>query len=324
MLPRWLFALKRSRGGEQLFYSSMWERDITASSFLLRKLVILSEETHKHQKHVACIFCNNPSTIVEHEGNHRLACKHLEQCTECREYQIEKIFRCPECCKAFLDHVPEHCSETCSRREFTQKSTALCGICNSHLQKECKMCKRSQIFRHVKNSLKKRVFVFVRSPPTVSAHDNRPCSHYALCKYCNKNIARGHKGNSVCKLCRNQGSSQTPLAKAQSTFSINLNSPVPLSSSLQESLASKPPDALLGGKRLFEQTSPPLPVIKKQRTGTTLNENFYDIPAMKILEHRPPNIRGPLVSAYLHALAGGLGLQDNTDNIPAMVASFAT
>src|SRR3990167_1441289 len=174
-------------------------KEIAANSFLAKKLILkLTEKRHV----VECSVCHKLVTLELIDDVLQTSCGHLEQCRECRDYQIEKIYRCMTCSVNLLNNVNEFCGPNCLRKQFTQKSSALCSVCNSHLQKECKTCKSTNNFKLVKNILKKKVFVLVRAQNTVTLGDNRPCSHYSICKYCQKNIARGHKGNSVCNNCR--------------------------------------------------------------------------------------------------------------------------
>jgi len=178
------------------------QKNLNTTSFLQKKLIILGEGTINKELETQCTLCCNTVAVEQHSSCIRTSCKHLEHCTECRDYQIEKIFRCELCSVKLLGFFPDYCSNTCARRSVTRKSSALCSLCNAHLRKECKTCKGTIAFKRFKQSLKGLIYTLVRAPFTVGPQDFRPCAHYGLCKLCNKNIAKGHKGNSICHACR--------------------------------------------------------------------------------------------------------------------------
>lgn len=181
----------------------MKEKLLLTSSFLPRKIILLGKndkDTEKEIPEVMCSECGRLTPLVVTKEV-KTQCKHEEQCPECRDYQIEKCFRCAECCVMLLGHIPPYCCSECSRQKLTQKSSAVCAICETNLQKECKFCKHSAHYKDAKKLLKKKIFVLVQSPQYVNI-TQRPCAHYALCKQCKRCVARGHKGKSICLACR--------------------------------------------------------------------------------------------------------------------------
>ena len=255
-------------------------------------------------------MCNQPSRVEETEPNSfSLSCSHMEQCTECREYQIEKLFRCVNCCNTILNQTQHYCGESCGRREVTIKSTALCCVCKGHLQKECKACKKGATFKIAKKAFKKRLFLLVRSPALLSEQDNRPCSHYALCKHCNLNVARGHKGNSVCRSCRSCPSYKT-------------NGTIVASDDARKSLVRSMDHQMTKHTGIFDyraevNTLSPFdsPPCKRRRLNEAprVQESIYDISSAQILYSTPAQAprQGPLVSLYLQALAVALAEKQN-------------
>uniref|UniRef100_A0A7S4MCU3 Uncharacterized protein n=1 Tax=Vannella robusta TaxID=1487602 RepID=A0A7S4MCU3_9EUKA len=178
----------------------MTEKLLVSTSFLPRKIVLLTQSSKEEVPKITCMECGRKSDLVATKDL-KTQCKHEELCTECRDYQIEKFFRCIGCCETILGFAPPFCCAECQRQRVTQKSSALCTLCDSNLQRECKYCKHSAEYKNVKRLLKKRVFVLVQSPQFVGI-TQRPCSHYALCKQCKQRMARGHKGKSLCTSCR--------------------------------------------------------------------------------------------------------------------------
>ena len=142
----------------------------------------------------------------------------MKQCTECRDYNIEKISRCENCCNKILKEFTSGCSTDCLRNEQTVKASALCLLCGNHLRKEARCCKNSSQLKHIKKKLRKHTVVLVQDPALVlnPKVTDRPCSHYTLCQYCKKSIIKGHRSNTACKDCK---SNVTPNLKRQRKWS---------------------------------------------------------------------------------------------------------
>merc|ERR1712137_510350 len=127
------------------------------------------------------------------------------QCTECRDYNLEKIMRCQKCCSDILGYFVEGCSSDCPRNVSTVKASALCAVCGSHLRKEAKCCRASDSIKQCKKLLRSSMTVFVQRPaliPSPSQKEDRPCSHYTLCQFCKSNVTKGHRSSTACKICK--------------------------------------------------------------------------------------------------------------------------
>lgn len=127
-------------------------------------------------------------------------------CSECRDYNIEKVLRCEKCCIEITGTFVGGCSPTCLREEETTKVSALCTICSSHLRKEARCCKNSKELAKCKKIIRNKTIVFVQSPNIINnpTPKDRPCSHYTLCQYCKNAIVKGHRSSTACKTCRLQ------------------------------------------------------------------------------------------------------------------------
>ena len=125
-------------------------------------------------------------------------------CTECRDYNIEKVLRCEQCCRSVLGYFIEGCSPACPRNEETTKVSALCSICNSHLRKESRCCRYTKTLTACKKLIRAKTVVFVQNPSVVEnpTPKDRPCSHYSLCQHCKKAIVKGHRSSTACKDCK--------------------------------------------------------------------------------------------------------------------------
>ena len=126
------------------------------------------------------------------------------QCTECRDYNLEKMLRCERCCIEIVGIFPSGCSPNCPRNSTTVKATALCAVCGSHLRKEARCCKSSPLLKECKKKMRRYITVLVQNPSLIKSPtpQDRPCSHYTLCQFCKNSVTKGHRSSTACKLCR--------------------------------------------------------------------------------------------------------------------------
>lgn len=152
-----------------------------------------------------CTFCLQESKVIPEKSSLALQCGHMIQCTECRDYNLEKIMRCEKCCRDILGCFIEGCSENCARNTSTVKASALCAVCGSHLRKEAKCCRGSDSLKETKKLLRSCMTVLVQRPTLIKnpSPKDRPCSHYTLCQYCKTSVIKGHRSSTVCKVCKN-------------------------------------------------------------------------------------------------------------------------
>lgn len=158
---------------------------------------------------LVCSYCKEESNIIsQHNSIVALDCGHMIQCTECRDYNLEKMMRCENCCMKILNEFPPGCGPNCPRNTFTVKASALCAICGSHLRKEARCCKSTSSMKECKKKLRSKITVLVQKPSLIEnpTPKDRPCSHYTLCQQCKSSITKGHRSNTTCKVCRNPDS----------------------------------------------------------------------------------------------------------------------
>lgn len=166
---------------------------------------------------IDCPICCQKQEVIITKKMIKLSCDHMKQCTECRDYNIEKISRCEHCCNKILNEFTSGCSSDCLRNEQTVKASALCLLCGNHLRKEARCCKNSSQLKHIKKKLRKHTVVLVQDSALVlnPRVTDRPCSHYTLCQYCKKSIIKGHRSNTACKECKANVNVVTPNLKRQ-------------------------------------------------------------------------------------------------------------
>ena len=186
---------------------SFSESVIEGKSFPPRVFVITTKTPHP----LNCHICNQEQHISKSQTS--TECGHLIRCNECTDYQIEKFYRCPQCCKGLLGIFPPPCSSHCSRLQNTLN--ALCSTCNCTLTKDCTQCKSSLTFRQTREILRYNLHVFVVSPEHLPEEFSRPCSHYAPCKICVTRLCKARKKHAICNECRendcrNPTRAQTP------------------------------------------------------------------------------------------------------------------
>lgn len=152
-----------------------------------------------------CAVCRKESRIIPEKSSLALECGHMIQCTECRDYNLEKLMRCEKCCTEILGFFVGGCSPSCLRHTSTVKASALCAICGSHLRKEARCCRSSDTLKKCKHQLRTTVTVLVQRPTLIKnpSPKDRPCSHYTLCQHCKKNVTKGHRSSTSCKICKN-------------------------------------------------------------------------------------------------------------------------
>jgi len=164
-------------------------------------------------------------------------CEHIEICTECSNYQIEKILRCQSCCQGILGQFPS-CGSKCSRATVTQKSTARCDTCGLALRKRCVSCKKDPAYVAAKQQLKSQVKVYVTAVSSLKAVDIRPCSHCRVCVSCKNSLTKGHRERGICNSCKSKNNSAntspastpsiSPMESPESSPLQRSPSPVPL------------------------------------------------------------------------------------------------
>jgi len=183
--------------------SSTFTVVLSSPSFLNRRL-FSSRDQDKTNVFVCCTVCRKESRIIPEKSSLALKCGHMIQCTECRDYNLEKIMRCQKCCRDILGYFVEGCSPQCPRNIPTVKVSALCAVCGSHLRKEAKCCRSSESIKQCKKLLRSCMTVFVQHPSLISSptQNDRPCSHYTLCQFCKSNVTKGHRSSTACKVCR--------------------------------------------------------------------------------------------------------------------------
>merc|ERR1712137_930080 len=178
-------------------------------------------------------------------------CEHIEICTECSNYQIEKILRCQSCCQGILGQFPS-CGSKCSRATVTQKSTARCDTCGLALRKRCVSCKKDPAYVAAKQQLKSQVKVYVTAVSSLKAVDIRPCSHCRVCVSCKNSLTKGHRERGICNSCKSKNNSansspvltpvlspvSSPVESPESSPLQLTSSPVPLN---KEELIPTPP-----------------------------------------------------------------------------------
>uniref|UniRef100_A0A7S4MFE0 Uncharacterized protein n=1 Tax=Vannella robusta TaxID=1487602 RepID=A0A7S4MFE0_9EUKA len=175
---------------------------LTSASFLNRRLYSVTDRTTNLC--VECTVCQCESHVVPEKSSLALECGHMIQCTECRDYNLEKIMRCEKCCKDIIGYFQEGCSPDCPRNTSTVKASALCAVCGSHLRKEAKCCRGSDNLKQCKKQLRACMTVLVQRPTLIDnpTAKDRPCSHYTLCQFCKSSVTKGHRSSTACKRCR--------------------------------------------------------------------------------------------------------------------------
>jgi len=145
------------------------------------------------------------SKLITERSTLTLQCNHMIQCTECRDYNLEKTMRCESCCKEIAGYFPGGCGANCPRNSLTVKASALCAVCGSHLRKEARCCKSSEAMKKCKKKLRSCMTVLVQRPSLVASPSprDRPCSHYTLCQFCKSSVTKGHRSSTACRVCRN-------------------------------------------------------------------------------------------------------------------------
>uniref|UniRef100_A0A7S4ML02 RING-type domain-containing protein n=1 Tax=Vannella robusta TaxID=1487602 RepID=A0A7S4ML02_9EUKA len=173
--------------------------------FLTRQLVTIPED-EENPSAVYCPICSCNRTVTIENQVITVDCGHLIPCTECRDYNIEKVLRCESCCRGITGKWVEGCNESCPRFEETTKVSALCSICSSHLRKEARCCRNTPPMGICKQKIRSKTAVFVQNPKLVKnpTPKDRPCSHFSLCQFCKKSIVKGHRSSTACKSCKSK------------------------------------------------------------------------------------------------------------------------
>jgi hypothetical protein len=172
---------------------------------------------------VFCSTCRRNQSIRMCGSVATIECGHLLPCSECRDYNIEKVLRCERCCNHIIGDFVKGCSPTCHRNEETNKTSAMCVICDSHLRKEAKCCRASSKIANARHAIRSATFVLVELPPQKEhpTPKDRPCSHFSLCQYCKSSIIKGHRSNTACKNCKSkllQGTISPPQKRSRVHF----------------------------------------------------------------------------------------------------------
>jgi len=175
---------------------------LSSPSFLDRRLYA-TRGSHIGS-YIECTICFRTCRVIAEKSSLALECGHMIQCTECRDYNLEKILRCENCCSRVLSYFPGGCSTNCPRNTETIKASALCVVCSSHLRKEARCCRQSNIQKQCKKQLRSCMTVLVQRPSLIPnpTPKDRPCSHYTLCQFCQSAITKGHRSSTACKACR--------------------------------------------------------------------------------------------------------------------------
>ena len=173
------------------------ERQVVIFQTLLQKYVEDDGDTHINE--ITCKICESGQKLEKFNWCYT-KCQHLIQCNECSDYQIEKLYRCPNCCKDIIGSFPPFCASTCSRKKQTEG--VLCQICQNSIRKGCSTCKNTFTFKQTRQILRDVVVVLVRNPNSLSKEFLRPCSHYSMCRICSVNICKARKKSAICPSCR--------------------------------------------------------------------------------------------------------------------------
>merc|ERR1712137_356024 len=176
-------------------------------------------------------------------------CIHFEGCSECTNYQIEKLLRCQNCCEAMLNQYPPSCSKDCSRKQKTNVPSAKCDLCGNYLKRRCTSCKSNTEYRKAKEEFKTRVRVFIIALSSVSTNPfKRPCSHCRLCTKCSLTLTKGHRERGICGKCKRSSPSQ----HSHKSAIVAPSSPTSLPSNTKSPQKSSPesPEPSLLKKRL--------------------------------------------------------------------------
>jgi len=157
-----------------------------------------------------------PCTKCEPEDALSMKCDHIEKCSECTIYQIEKLMRCETCCQQILGFIPPFCGSSCKASRTTYKSTP-CNICSGTLRRSCASCKNTDWFKNSKGALKSHVQMYITALDSITMFPAlRPCCHCKFCVRCNTAVSKGHRERNVCLKCKANPKSR--LTKYPPTF----------------------------------------------------------------------------------------------------------
>ena len=238
----------------------------------------------------------------------KIKCNHLEKCSECTIYQIEKLLRCENCCTNLLGSYPNPCSGDCNRNNITQNVSAKCDACSGPLRKKCKGCKKSPEFVAAKTNLKKFVRIFITCIHSVKGSSIRPCSHCRLCIKCKQTLTKGHRERAVCSNCKAANNSS---ATSQS------QSPSPTPTKLISQEAQKPPNPCSLSYILNDRPQPDsapcrLPPLKRKLPAldSIMEMNSNSNPPKRQMVNYPQQSGSILLSTPQSAFTNRMNLQN--------------
>lgn len=192
----------------------------------LRYLIVLDNE--RSRPRIDCPICNeNVEVTTAKRGGckQQSFCGDYVVCNECSNDALQKILRCPACCKTYSNISVPICEHLAAATETEghlarKGSGSGCPLCSNKLVKDkCPQnCARKDLadFNIAKTILADKIFVLVKNPEACTDDNDRPCSHYCRCTKHNILFTNRNKG-AKCRECTKESSKQRSSPAATTT-----------------------------------------------------------------------------------------------------------